>query len=461
MKLADLSRISTVRLLPIYGGLFAIWSILLIAVVQWDTNKYLSSVVDEILRQRIYYLTHIERPRLPEAMAQTGALDLRGVMMYGLFDRNGQHISGNIDQKPEGLVADGVVRLMPNGVQHQGFDEPVRARGIGMTMNDGEILVLARTTNVIEEVNTIIYRSLIWGLSLTIIPGLIGGLWLAREPLRRIRILEEAVQPIMQGDLRKRLPMSPRRDELDVLAGIVNTMLDEIERLMSEVKGVCDSIAHDLRTPLTRLRTQLHRLRRDISSDTTNAPLVEQALDDVDSLLDRFRALLRISELEDMHRRAGFADVDVVETLQHVREIYAPLAEDKQIAFTVDTVADRPSVHGDPQLLIEAVSNIVDNAIKFTPAGGKIQVRTSQTSDGVRIDVIDSGPGIQSSERGAVLQRFYRGSCSSEKVSGSGLGLSIVAAIVKLHGFRLQIGDNPAGGAWLSLLCWRDLGPDP
>jgi signal transduction histidine kinase len=427
LKLAELARISTVRLLPVYGVLFVLWSVLLIGWVQYDTMRYLSGVVDDILHQRANYLIHIDRARLPEAMAQTGALDLRGVMLYGLFDAQGRKITGNLAQVPDGVAIDGVVHFLPDA-HIQGRQEPIRSRGLAMKLDTGEVLVLARATSVIDAVNTIIYRSLIWGLTLTIIPGVIGGLWLARGPLRRIRTLETAAQPIMRGDLHQRLPVSGRRDELDLLAGIVNSMLDEIERLMSEVKGVCDSIAHDLRTPLTRLRSQLHRMRREAGPESAHGPMVEQAIVDVDSLLDRFRALLRISELEDMHRRAGSA------------------------------------VHGDPHLLLEAVSNIVDNAIKFTPGGGRVQVRLSNKAVNaehgaepcVHIDVIDSGPGIRTSERGAVLQRFYRGTCSNKDVSGLGLGLSIVAAIVKLHGFKLQIVDNPGGGAWISLLCRRD-----
>jgi signal transduction histidine kinase len=159
-----------------------------------------------------------------------------------------------------------------------------------------------------------------------------------------------------------------------------------------------------------------------------------------------------------MHRRSGFTDLNLAATLEHVREIYAPLAEDKHILFMLDAVPDAPAVHGDPHLLLEAISNIVDNAIKFTPAGGSVQVRMTAAAEGPRIDVIDSGPGIRVADRGAVLQRCYRGTCSSKDVSGSGLGLSIVAAIVKLHGFRLQIADNPSGGAALSMLCWRDVG---
>lgn len=451
MKLGELSRISTVRLLPVYGFLFLLWSVLLIGWVQYDTKRYLSGVVDDILRQRMHYLSHVDRARLPDVIAETGALDLR--VMQGLFDEQGRKIAGNIERIPEGVSIDGLVHFLPGGVQRMGTDERVRARGLAKKVPTGEVLILARATSVVDQVNSIIYRSLFWGLTLTIIPGLIGGLWLARGPLRRIRTLESAAQPIMRGDLHQRLPVSGRRDELDMLAGIVNSMLEEIERLISEVKGVCDSIAHDLRTPLTRLRSQLHRMHRE-ANDAAHAGVVEQAILDVDTLLDRFRALLRISELEDMHRRAGFTDVHLASTLGHVREIYTPLAEDKHIAFTFEIAPDVPTVRGDPHLLLEALSNIVDNAIKFTPAGGSIHLRLMKDAEaGARIDVIDSGPGIQTSEREAVLQRFYRGSCSNKDVSGSGLGLSIVAAIVKLHGFKLQIVDNPSGGAWLALLC--------
>jgi signal transduction histidine kinase len=458
LKLAELSRISTVRLLPVYGILFVLWSVLLIGWVQYDTMRYLSSIIDGLLHQRMHYLTHIDRAQLPAAMVQTGALDLEGMMLYGLFDEQGNKITGNIVKFPAGVSYDGVVQLLPGGVHREGVQQPIRARGLATRLPSGEVLILARRTTVMDQVNTIIYRSLIWGLTLTIIPGLIGGLWLARGPMRRIRSLEKAAQPIMRGDLHQRLPVLGRRDELDMLAGIVNSMLEEIERLMSEVKGVCDSIAHDLRTPLTRLRTQLHRMHREAAEDSEHAHMLERAIVDVDSLLDRFRALLRISELEDMHRRSGFTDVNLAKTLDHVREIYAPLAEDKQIAFSCEIAPDVPTVRGDPHLLLEAVSNIVDNAIKFTPAGGRIQLRLLEdAAEGVRIDVIDSGPGIRSGEREAVLQRFYRGACSNKDVSGSGLGLSIVAAIVKLHGFKLQIVDSPTGGAWFSLLS----GPPP
>ncbi|MET0499359.1 MAG: HAMP domain-containing sensor histidine kinase [Steroidobacteraceae bacterium] len=455
MKLADYWRISTARLLPVYGVMFAVWSVVLVGVVQWDTMNYLSGVVDQLLEQRADYLHGIERSRLPEAMAATGALDLRDVMYVGLFDSSGHYVSGNIDSLPAGITTDGVIHRLPEGVRRRDGRVAHEVRALARPVATGEILVLARNTSVIDQVSTIIHRSLLWGLSLTIIPGLIGGFWLARGPLRRVRAIESATQPIMRGNLRERLPVSSRRDELDLLAGIVNTMLDEIERLMGEVKGVCDSIAHDLRTPLTRVRAQLHRLQRDASVASEREGL-EQAIGDIDSLLERFRALLRISELEDMQRRAGFSEVDLRRTLQSVCEIYAPVAEDRRISFDLEAAEGTLVVRGDPQLLLEALSNIVDNAIKFTPQSGKVHIEVTDSVRGIRVDVSDTGPGIAPAERGMVLQRFYRGASVNRSITGSGLGLSIVAAIVKLHGFKLEITSAPSGGARISVLCWRD-----
>lgn len=454
MKLTDLWRTSTSRLLLVYGALYALWCFALVGVIQWDTTRYLSNIVDIKLEKLAGYYMSLDRARLNEALAATEALDLRDVISHGVFDTRGNLLSGNLARIPKELPLDGKVHLLANGVQRVSGHHPVRARGMSMRLTSGEQLVLVRDTSVVDAVGAIIQRAALWGLPLIVIPGLVGALLLSRRPLRRVHAIEAAVQPIMRGNLRQRLPVSPRRDELDLLAGIVNQMLDEIERLMGEVKGVCDNIAHDLRTPLTRLRTQLHRLQHETAADDARAPLIERTIADADALLDRFRALLRISELEDMHRRAGFDQIDLLATLHHVREIYAPLAEDKHIEFSLESPAALPPVHGDPHLVFEAISNLVDNAIKFTPSQGRVHVRTSlDAHGGPRVDVIDNGPGIRPAERGTVVQRFYRGA-GEQQESGQGLGLAIVAAIVRLHSFRLEIGECAGGGAKVSMLCW-------
>jgi signal transduction histidine kinase len=454
--LSDHWRSATTRLILIYGAFFVLWSIVLVGVVYWETNRYLSRVVDEIVEQRVRYLTSIDRERLPEAMEATGALDLRGVMSLGLFGADGRYIEGNIEHVPADLPADGSIHALPQGVERRGRAQRQPARGIATHLGNGELLILARDTSVIDQVGVILRHALLWGLSLTVIPGLIGGLLLSRRPLRRVREIESAAAPIARGDLRRRLPVSGRGDEVDLLAGIVNRMLGEIERLMGEVKGVCDNIAHDLRTPLTRLRAQLYRLQQNGGGEEGVGPTLERCIVDVDELLERFRALLRISELEDLRRRGGFDSVDLGETLRQVHELYAPLAEDNAIAFRLESAVST-NIQADPHLLFEAFSNLVANAIKFSPRGGKVCVRASMEANGPRVEVLDSGPGIPSGEREAVLKRFYRSENGREPAAqGNGLGLSIVAAILRLHGFRMKIDDNESGGTRVSVCCWVD-----
>jgi len=455
---AERWRPGAVRLIVIYGAFFLVWSVVLVGTISWQTTQYLDNVVGEILEQRVHYLAAVDRDQLPAMMAATNQLDLRGVMYFGLFDAHGAYMSGNIDRLPEGLSADGAIHRLPNGLQAIDGQHNARALAVAIRLAAGDELVLARMTGVADRIGAMTRSALIWALSLLAIPGLVGGYLLSRGPLRRVRDLETAVAPIMRGNLAARLPLSPRRDELDMLATIVNRMLDEIERLLGEVKGVTDSIAHDLRTPLTRLRAQLHRAQAQGAADAPHAALIERCIVDVDALLDRFRALLRISELEDLRRHAGFADVDLAETLRRVHELYAPLADEKNISLELEAAA-LPAVSADAPLLFEAISNLVDNAIKFTPAGGKVSLRGRAQLAGTRIDVLDTGPGVPPGERDAVLRRFYRSRAAGETGSpdgsgGHGLGLSLVAAIAKLHGFCFEIGEHAGGGARMTLYCW-------
>ena len=450
--LSERWRSSTVRLIAIYGVFFLVWSVVLVAAISWQTTRYLDTVVGEILEQRAHYLASVDREHLPTMMSATNQLDLRGVMYFGLFDPSGAYLSGNIDRAPQGLPPDGQIHPLPNGLQTTSGERNARALGVAMTLQSGDLLVLARYTSVADRVAAMTRSALVWALSLMLIPGLLGGFLLSRGPFQRVRTIETAIQPIMRGDLGARLPVSDRRDEVDMLAAIVNRMLDRIERLLGEVKGVSDSIAHDLRTPLTRLRTQLYRLQSESDPGDARTAVLERCIVDTDALLERFRALLRISELEDLRRRAGFAEVDLGDTLRRVQELYAPLAEDKGVRLAL-AIDDPPLVNADAHLLIEALSNLVANAIKFTPAHGTVELRAGRTPLGPRVDVIDNGPGIPTAERGAVLQRFYRSECGRD-TPGFGLGLSIVAAIIRLHDFRLDISDNAPRGARLSIECW-------
>jgi signal transduction histidine kinase len=228
-------------------------------------------------------------------------------------------------------------------------------------------------------------------------------------------------------------------------------MLDDIERLMHEVKGVCDDIAHDLRTPLTRLLAGLERARRRSNSAEEYADAVDEGIAETRVILSTFSALLRISEVEDGARRAGFTALDLAKVVADVIEFYDPLAEAKGVVLSLES-AGSVEISGDPSLLFEAISNLVDNAIKFVAPGGRVTVRTFRRNEHLSVAVTDTGPGIAADEREAVLRRFHRAE-KSRHTAGTGLGLSLVAAVARLHGLKLEIDDaNP--GCRVTL--WRD-----
>jgi signal transduction histidine kinase len=439
-------RATTSRLLLAYGVFFVIWGVVLLGLIYWETLHYLESRTDMQLKQQVGYLRSLDQDHMLVALNDYVILERTNYNAWGLFDAKGAWLDGGILQMPEGLKIDAdSLRLPTEKVISGPFAPPTPMLSVIAThVQNGDVLVLAHTTRIAARVGNIILHALWWGFSFTLVPGLMGGLILNRAPRRRIRQIESATQSIMRGDLRQRLPVGRRGDELDRLAAIVNDMLDQIEQLMGEVKGVCDNIAHDLRTPLTRLRSQLYRVEQEMSEADPHASLIERCVSDVDEVLARFRALLRISELEDRRRREGFVAVDLGETLERVHELYAPLAEDQQLQFELQA---EPGliVQADPDLLFEAVGNLVGNAIKFTPVGGLVTLAVARTSPGqAHIEVADSGPGIPEEQRHAVWQRFYRGSTSRD-ASGHGLGLSIVAAIAKLHDFEMTIQGDGKG----------------
>ncbi|MBJ9973974.1 HAMP domain-containing histidine kinase [Pseudomonas sp. S75] len=445
---------STSRLLALYSFLFVAWSSILMGVLYFEVTNYLNKLTRHSMLQRQHLFAHMSGKQLDDALVASQAFEERSFDAYGLFDAQLNPLGGRIRSVPRELGLDGKVHELKRCLD---ADDPHLPRdscdAVGIRVADGRWLVLVRDNGSLFVVTRIILHALLWGISLTLIPGFAGWYLLRRRPLKRIRAVQASAELIVAGDLTHRLPLSARRDELDMLAAIVNAMLDRIERLMHEVKGVCDNIAHDLRTPLTRLRAQLYRIRQQ-SSDSAQALALDQAIGETDTLMARFRGLLRISELEDRQRRAGFVELDPHNLLVELHDFYLPLAEDGGIRLSLQQPAQLPALHGDRELLFEALANLVGNAIKFTPEGGQVSIQAIERDDGVQVAIEDSGPGIPEQERTAVLKRFYR-SDEGHRHPGFGLGLSIVAAIVDLHGYRLEVGSGALGGARLVLHCPR------
>jgi signal transduction histidine kinase len=237
------------------------------------------------------------------------------------------------------------------------------------------------------------------------------------------------------------MPVAGRHDELDQFAVTVNLMLDEVAHVVAQVKSATDAIAHDLRTPLTRVRATLHRMRQETQLPEAARLVTERAIEDLDAVVDRFAALLRIAELEASGRRAGMGTVAPATLLTEIADLYDPLAEERGVTFTVD-IRDVPEIMADAELLFEAVGNVLDNAIKFGRA--RVTLRLVEAEGVPQIEVIDDGPGIPPDEREAVLRRFHRAS-GAAGVEGTGLGLAVVSAILHLHGFALTFDDAGPG----------------
>jgi signal transduction histidine kinase len=452
-------RISTFRLTILFGVVFTIGNVALLGLIYWQTTGYLERRIDRSI-EVILSGFQLDQPETLLAQVRDALVfDLRRTNIYGLFTPDKKYVVGNVPVFPPQLTLEkrGVQQFpirpfpqyRPGGLTAQ--EVKGLARVVVRRAANGYIFVVGREATQLAEIKTIMLDALLISGTVIIALGLITGFLLSVRPLRRINAIRATSRRIVHGELSLRMPVSSRHDELDMLATIVNLMLEEIERLLTEVKSVTDTLAHDLRTPLTRVRLLLYRAQQQLTPDHPEHGMLDQALGETDMLLSRFRALLRISEIENQQRKAGFAEIDPRPMIEQIGDLFDALAEDKGVTLLVDC-APAPLIHADAGLLFEAVSNLVDNAIKFTPAGGTVQLRLSQEGDAARIDVIDSGRGIPVDERGTVLQRFYRGRQNPAEKEGYGLGLSIVAAILRLHDFTLVFQDSPVG-THLTVLC--------
>ena len=445
MNVAKLSRTTTFRLTLVYSIFFTACVILLLGFVYWKTAREMTRRVDQILNLEKQDFTNAPPDSIPKRIEGGVKRDQRHIYLYGLFTSEGRYISGNIDRIPVNLPRDGNIYQISLSSPTSLFPSRV-ARAEMVRLASGNLLLLGHDAQQLVEFREIMKGAFFWGGALTVFLGLAFGLAFSLRPLGRVEEIQRVCELIMSGDIRQRLPISKRHDELDMLTAIVNKTLDEIERLMSEVKSVCDNIAHDLRTPLTRLRALIHRAQQQ-----AHAPMLEPVISEMDSLLLRFRALLRISEIENKQRQAGFKSVSLSDILEQAVAFFEPLAEDKTITLSI--AAEKGEVvQGDGELLFEAIANLLDNAIKFTPCGGKVKAQLSRGTAGPRIDIIDTGPGIDAAERSAVLNRFYRGS-GSQREPGFGLGLSIVMAVVRLHEFDFELGEAESGTR-ATIYCW-------
>jgi signal transduction histidine kinase len=440
VPLPNFARTTTFRSTLAIAGAFVLGTVVLFGFVYWQTAAYLTSSFDALITGELHIIAAESPERQLAHIHERLDNDPRRVRIAGLFGADGHRIAGNLESLPGGPTPDVPAAAVVVRVDNQGR-ETEKVRLATKPLPDGNILAIGRNIEEIAGIANIVRRALMLGLLPAFGLAVVIGLVLSLRARRRLSEVNRRIQSIVAGDLRERLPTRKSNDPFDQLAASVNLMLGEIEALVHEIAGVGNDIAHDLRTPLTRVRARLERGRARATTLDELRAVVDQSIGGLDQSLAVVTALLRIAEIEHNRRLECFGQVQLAPLLREVGDLYEPIAEDQRISLQVE-IADEATVHGDRDLLFEAVANLVDNAVKFTPEGGRVTLALLCRDGESVIQVKDTGRGIPEAEREAVTKRFYR-SDKSRNTEGLGLGLSLVAAIVKLHGFRFTITAGP------------------
>lgn len=425
---------------------FATSVFLLLAFIYWRTAGFMTAQTDETIEAEIAGLAEQYRSRgvngLITIIRERVARDPNAKSIYLLTTEDSLKLAGNIENWPEGSgsAGGGWINFTLNPIV--GWQGPERlARARIFEVQGGLRLLVGRDVDDVTNLKRVIETAINWGMGITLALALLGGFLMSRSTTRRIEVINNTSRRIMNGHLSLRIPTRGTEDDFDQLAENLNQMLDRIVYLMEGIRHVSDSIAHDLRTPLTRLRNQLENTLITVDNEEAREH-VGQAVAEADQLLATFNALLRIARLETRGNSANLTVVALDELVSDACELYEALAEDKEQSFSQSLEAG-VKIEGDRDLMFQMISNLIDNAIKYTPEQGAINVIVRKERAGAVFEVQDSGIGIPDDEKDQVFQRFYRVG-KSRSLPGNGLGLSLVSAVAEIHQGQILLSDtNP------------------
>ncbi len=443
-RLIRLLRSASFRLTLIYAVLFVVSAGTLFATVYWTATAAMQNDMAAVLRTEALQLTDIHRRSglagLAEQITRRMNFRTRGPIFYLLQAPNRRVVVGNLPGMPP---VNGVIDFVPAPDTVEAENERPKLTGYGLTLSDGSFLLVAQDANRLGDMQRAIVSAFAWAGGLTLLLAVAGGAWLGNTFLRRIDTITRTSRAIMEGDLSARIPVRGTQDEFDQLVANLNAMLSRIQQLMDGLRQVSSDIAHDLRTPLGRLRQHLEDARERAKTTAEYDEATDAAIEEADGLLETFSALLRIAQVEAGAQKSAFSELDFSGLVRSIGEAYQPAAEDSLHRLQID-VEDGVSLTGDRQLLAQMISNLIENALNHTPEGSTVSVGLRKTGAGFEAAVADDGPGIPATEHDKVFDRFYRLD-RSRSTAGSGLGLALVKAIAGLHGLTIRLEDGKPG----------------
>ena len=431
------------RIVALYLAIFALSATALLGFVYWNTALVLDRETDGAIRAEVTGLVEqyqrLGLPALTDAIINRSVRGEQGIYVLAESDR--RLIAGNLDSWPQLELTDDGFAEFEFERRVGGAPELHQARGRVFTLAQGFLLLVARDVEDRRALENLLGSAFRWSIALVIVLGLLGGVFVSRNVLARLDAINRTSRQIVAGDLSKRVPVSNKGDEFDDLSQHLNRMLDRIERLMRGMREVSDNVAHDLRSPLNRLRSRLELAARHGVADPEMQRDIEAAVEETDRLIATFNALLLIAEAEAGSVRESMEEFDLREVIEGVSELYEPLAEEQGAQLLVEKGEQPAFIAGNQNLITQALANLVDNAIKYSSPGSKIVVALEQGPSGPALVVSDNGPGIPQEDRPRVVERFVRLE-TSRNSPGTGLGLSLVSAVARLHDAEFVLSDN-------------------
>ena len=444
MSRTTLIRTASFRLTALYLALFTASALALGAFVYLSVRREILADFDERIAEETTALkdafAHGGRDRLASIIAARGPVG--GGFAYGLFGPDGGRVAGELRAPRTGAIAKGWLETQEAEGDEPPESKPEIVRSLVTPLPDGSTLLVGDERRRSDAVLTGVLTALGWAVAATLALGTAGGLWLSAQFLRRIESMRLTARRLMDGDWTLRIPLSHTDDDLTALGRTFNRLFDRIEKLLQANKRVSADIAHDLRKPLAGALRRLEAARDDSSPGAAQRAIAATTAD-LEGVLETFSALLRIGQVEAGARRAGFRPLDLAEVVREVIEAFTPAAADEGKEL-VARLNGPIQISGDRELLIQMIANLVDNALRHTPPGTRIEISAHRTWSGVTLAVSDNGRGVELEEMSRIFRSFYRGG-NAQSRPGSGLGLALVAAIAELHGLDSEASDNGPG----------------